>query len=286
MGIDNATDPTIAWIGDPVRAWGECEAFFQRGPLHYNVIATVLDEAASSGAAIDVWTARTSSGLTGVAVRTPGHDLNIGPMDRTAVRHLVQFLAETRSELAGVYGPAQSAACFAGDWNLLARRGTEVTAAERLMAYRSRARLGNLAELVPQPAEETDRNTVIELLGAFYTEVGGDPAAAAAVVDKRLPQRRYFIVRSGAEAAGLIAISQPVAGAVRIQTVYIRSESRCRGLATLGVHQLAQRLRQAGSKVVLLTELTNPASNRAFVKAGFVAIGENLRFSLAPTQPD
>jgi predicted GNAT family acetyltransferase len=268
----------IDQIEDPAVALEQSMDLLSSDRWGYNLIASVVDESARRGTMIGNWLVRENGASAGIAIQTPGRDLNIGPMSRDAIRALVEHVSRALPDLGGVYGPAKEAAVFAADWNLAMQCGIWATGAERLMAYYPSADVTAPDGIAIGKAEANDRDSVAQLLSRFYEETGSNPAAAAEVVDQRLPEGRYYLLAIEKQIVALLALSQSVFETVRLQTVYVVPEYRERGIATYGVAVLAKSLAEVGLSCVLLTDLANPASNRAFVRAGFRPQSENLRF--------
>jgi RimJ/RimL family protein N-acetyltransferase len=64
---------------------------------------------------------------------------------------------------------------------------------------------------------------------------------------------------------------------LQIGDTWTASEYRGKGLATLAVTQVIQRLRKPGRRFWYVTEVSNLASIRVIEKAGFVKVGEGSR---------
>jgi len=76
----------------------------------------------------------------------------------------------------------------------------------------------------------------------------------------------------------MAAISDPVAGAVRIGPVYTPPEQRRHGYASALVAQLSQGARSAGNRCLLYTDLANPTSNAIYRAIGYRPVTEVLRY--------
>ena len=71
---------------------------------------------------------------------------------------------------------------------------------------------------------------------------------------------------------------EPVADVVRVTEVYTPPNKRKRGYAAACVHALSARLRNAGYRCILYTDLANPTSNSVYRRIGYRAVAEALRY--------
>jgi predicted GNAT family acetyltransferase len=71
---------------------------------------------------------------------------------------------------------------------------------------------------------------------------------------------------------------EPVDEVVRLSGVYTPPEKRNHGYAAACVHALSRRLRDAGHRCILYTDLANPTSNSIYRRIGYRAVAEALRY--------
>src|SRR6202021_3212643 len=69
-----------------------------------------------------------------------------------------------------------------------------------------------------------------------------------------------------------------VGGVVLLSGVYMPPEKRKNGYAAACVHALSKRLRDAGYRCILYTDLANPTSNSIYRRIGYRAVAEVLRY--------
>jgi hypothetical protein len=67
-------------------------------------------------------------------------------------------------------------------------------------------------------------------------------------------------------------------GVVRLSGVYTPDEKQRHGYATACVHALSKKLRDAGHRCILYTDLGNPTSNSIYRRIGYRALAEALRY--------
>ena|SRR6266849_594786 len=118
---------------------------------------------------------------------------------------------------------------------------------------------------------------MIEWTRAFQAEVG-EPADDADVrVDRGLAAGNLWLWDHG-EAMSMAVSRGPVEGVVRVAGVYTPAGKRKRGYAEACVYALSQRLREAGFRCILYTDLANPTSNSIYRRIGYRAVAEVLRY--------
>lgn len=252
-------------------------SFLEGNPVQGNVILTLLNERLKAPAEMRAWVARDAGTVRGIALQSPlDFDVNVTAMPKAALSSIVAAMAAAELTLPAVRGPANVAARFAGEWLERAGVAARVDEAYRLLELRARSRARPVrGDLVQAGAGE--RDMVVDLLGDFYEEIGARRLDAARVVDQRLPLGQYWLWHDGA-AVSFAAVSQPVAGIVRIQTAYTPPRYRNRGYAGACIGGLSARCRGDGWRCILFSDLTNPISNRVFHRIGFRSAGEALRF--------
>jgi uncharacterized protein len=97
------------------------------------------------------------------------------------------------------------------------------------------------------------------------------------MVERRLEAGQFGLWEDGGPAS-MAANREPVVGVVRLQAVYTPPEKRNRGYAGACVAGLSGRIREAGHRCILYTDLGNPTSNSVYRRIGYRAVAEGLRY--------
>jgi len=122
-----------------------------------------------------------------------------------------------------------------------------------------------------------DRSTLVDWANAFVAEAGVFPIDAEAVVDARVAGEQFWVWDDGG-AVSMAAVSEPIAGVVRVQYVYTPPDRRGAGFATACVEQMSRVMTDRGLRCVLFTDLANPTSNAIYRRIGYEAVAEILGY--------
>jgi len=284
----NGSEPleTIAIdrVDDPARAFDLARRFIEDDPIANNVVATLLCEYRIRGRRLTAWIAAAEGRPVGLAVRTPGRAINLAAAARPVAAALAAWIANEQDEYPGVSGLADVASCFAANWGLHRGIGIAVNSASRLMVFDASS-ANAAAHKVLRRADVSDRLAVAALFERFLAETGDDPSGAQSIVDERLPEGRYWLCETPMGPVTLLAVTLPVLGVVRIQGAYTLPDRRNHGFAMAGSAAIGQMLAAQGQRTMLLTDLANPMSNRAFFKAGFRPVAEKLSYDFGAQSP-
>ena len=246
---------------------------FLAARIHRNILATVLADVLHGRHAEPEPLFAVATGDRGevvaVAIRTPPWPMLATGFDARAADLLIERWLPSDPRLPGVSGEPATARAVAGAWQRrsggAARRRVEM-AMHRLDAV-----------VAPQPpargatrlAQERDRATLEAWESAFAAEAGMPIDDATAIVAARLAQRRQFVWDDDG-AVCTVAVSQRIAGVVRLGPVYTPPEHRRRGYAANTVaHVCAKALSNRARECMLFTDLSNPTSNRVYASVGF-----------------
>ena len=158
----------------------------------------------------------------------------------------------------------------------------EAVGETRLVAQR----LDNLIE--PQKIGEfrlpraEERNTVIDFIYNINLEGLNERSLSGAkeAADKCIEDERLFVLEEGGELSGCAGFSAPQNGFMNVGPVYVRPSRRNRGCAAYMVACLSKMIIEQGYVPSLYTDGSNPASNRAYEKVGFVRTGEIVEVRL------
>ncbi|MGA4858100.1 GNAT family N-acetyltransferase [Streptomyces koyangensis] len=195
--------------------------------------------------------------------------------DEAAARGLARALAGGDGPaLGGVGAPAEQARAFAGEWARTTGQATRRTFRKRLY------RLGTLHRPAPPPgrarsAGEGDRATLERWHDGFAADVGATAGlGAGAWVDAGLARGGIRLWEDGGRPVAMAVATLPVAGSVRVTTVYTPPALRGRGYAGAVTADLSARVTAGGDEAVLFTDLTNPTSNGLYRRLGYEPLAE------------
>jgi predicted GNAT family acetyltransferase len=260
---------------DPGWVLHEAGAFLASDPVQHNLILTLLHERVAYPEAGRYWVATDGGAVVGVAFQSPLDFLaSLTPTSPEAVAALVDAIAESAVTLPGVIGEATTAARFAGQWT--ERRGSVAFPVEGQRIYElARAPQATAAGGRMRKASLDDRDLVLAWTRRFSIDVGQEARDLEPVVERRLEAGHFWLWEDGGPAS-MAANSEPVEGVVRLQAVYTPPERRNRGFAGACVAGLSGRIREAGHRCILYTDLGNPTSNSVYRRIGYRAVAEGL----------
>ena len=98
-------------------------------------------------------------------------------------------------------------------------------------------------------------------------------------MDSQIEQKRLFCWKNKEEKIVCIANFQVLGDTARIGHVFTLEEERGKGYAANLVHDLTERLLNEGLQPLLYTDYNYPASNKAYINAGYEDKGILVNFS-------
>jgi GNAT superfamily N-acetyltransferase len=267
----------VVFSEDPNWVLLEAEAFLASDPVLHNLILTLLHARVAYPEPGRYWLAKDGDAVVGVVFQSPlDFSASVTPMKPEVVEGLVDAIVESDVALPGVNGEAQTAACFAGQWT--EGRGSAAFPIEGQRIYElARAPRVMLAGGRPRRASFDDRDLVLAWMRGFYADIGQEARGFEPVVERRIAAGHFWLWEDGGPVS-MAANSEPVEGVVRVQAVYTPPERRNRGYAGACVGDLSGRMREAGYRCMLYTDLGNPTSNSLYRKIGYRAVAEGLRY--------
>ncbi|MBK3390694.1 GNAT family N-acetyltransferase [Streptomyces sp. DEF1AK] len=195
--------------------------------------------------------------------------------DEAAARGLARVLAGGEGPAPGGVGaPVEQARAFAGEWARTTGQATRRTFRKRLY------RLGTLRRpALPtgraRSAGEGDRATLERWHDGFAAAVGATVGrGAGAWVDAGLARGGIRLWEDGGRPVAMAVATLPVAGSVRVTTVYTPPALRGRGYAGAVTADLSARVTAGGEQAVLFTDLANPTSNGLYRRLGYEPLAE------------
>jgi uncharacterized protein len=265
---------------DPGWVLHEAGAFLASDPVQHNLILTLLQARVAYPEPGRYWLATHDGDVVGVAFQSPlDFFASLTPTSPQAVAALVDAIVEASVTLPGVNGEAATAARFAGQWT--ERQGSAAFPVDGLRIYElAGAPQATAADGRMRKASLEDRDLILAWTRNFFIEIGEDERGLEPMVERRLEAGHFWLWEDGGPAS-MAANSEPVEGVVRLQVVYTPPEKRNRGYAGACVAALSGRMREAGRRCILYTDLGNPTSNSLYRRIGYRAVAEGLRYRFA-----
>ena len=227
-------------------------------------------------------TAGTPAGVLACAVHIAPFKLVITRANREPIAALARDVFETLPDLAGITGPARSAADFAHAWSRLS--GIEPTPGMRLRIHETRKVVDS--DLPPpagvfRQATFGDLDLLTAWTGVFAAEAHvPDPVDAARVVGDAIARGRLFVWHDGAPVS-MAAWTGKTPSGVRINFVYTPRELRGRGYGTACVKALTQQqLDQGNAFCWLYTDVSAEAAPNIFKRIGYWPVSDVAEFGL------
>ncbi|GAA3788184.1 GNAT family N-acetyltransferase [Streptomyces phyllanthi] len=269
--------------------------FLRSEPAAHTVQLSVTDAVRTRGAQAYgdeapyfAWFTDPEGAVRATALRTPPFPLQLTDTTPDAADALAGRLAEageTDETLPGVGGPAEATAEFAAAWER--RTG----AVGRLVMRQRLYRLGTLTVPEPAPpgkarvATAEDLGVVARWYDAFLTEAGeparedpekwaGTRIAYGGITLWELPD--------GTPAA-MAGATPPIAGQVRVMSVYTPVALRRRGYAGAATAEVSRAaLATDAGEVLLFTDLANPTSNGLYQRIGYRPVQDFATYTFTP----
>jgi GNAT superfamily N-acetyltransferase len=208
--------------------------------------------------------------VSATAMRTPPWPMLPCELTPETAEVLLESWLAQDPALNGVSGQPASARAVADAW-MRQTGGTVDCRAQEAMHMLTEV----LAPPRPAPgrltlAADGQRDLLLEWERAFWTEVGiGVAGQEERALAARLAAAGQFIWEDDRPVCA-VAVSPMVAGTVRIGPVFTPPEQRGRGYASAAVAAVSARaLSEGAERCMLLTDLSNPTSNRIYASVGF-----------------
>lgn len=231
-------------------------------------------------------------GIDKLAVSFPLAPRTSGPPAATRVAELLDRLAASRADVKGLLGPEEAVEALAAGWEARTGRAGEwglrqgIYQAKKILAPTPKAGTppGRL-----HPARGEDVELLARWIAAFGEEVWGRLPGEERRAVRAVAVGRAYLWRLDAtgEPVASILWAGPTPRGIRVGYVYTPPEQRGRGYGSAITAALSQRLLdgRAGppsplrDRVFLLTDLSNPISNRIYRKMGFQKVGKVVEWT-------
>ncbi|HEY2508930.1 MAG TPA: GNAT family N-acetyltransferase [Streptosporangiaceae bacterium] len=260
-------------------------------PVRNNLILTVLDSLRHNGLSaygdappVFGWHQASGRGVDGAFLQTPPYPVLAAQLPPGGVGAAASMFAA----LAARGGPPGAVNVLGADedsltaaWLAVAGGGTSI---------RLRSRLYRLEGLVPpdpcpagaaRVASPDDLDLLVSWHEAFGAEALESVLNPERTVRDRLSYGGLTLWETGDRPVAMAALSRPVAGVVRVVSVYTPPEHRRHGYAGGATTVVSQAALDAGaSEVVLFTDLANPTSNALYQRLGYRPLAERVLLRL------
>jgi len=267
----------VLFTADPAFVLKTAGEFLASQPVLHNLVLTILHARVAHPEPGRYWLAIQSGKVVGVVLQSPlTFAATLTPMPASAVEPVVAAIAAAGIALPGVNGDAATAAHFAGHWSEQSRTGATPFQGnrlyERLEPGEATAIAGQLRRALP-----SERDLMIDWTRAFQIEIDESTDGTEQRVDKGLAAGELWLWDNG-EPVSMAIARKPTEGVVRISGVYTPPGQRKRGYAAAFVYALSNRMRDAGFRCALYTDLANSTSNSIYRRIGYRAVAESLRY--------
>jgi RimJ/RimL family protein N-acetyltransferase len=232
------------------------------------------------------WHQRANGTVDGAALQTPPFPLLAASLPAGSVADLVVALAGERGLPTAVNLATADEAGFVAGW--IAATGGTATVVGRSRLYV----LGELVPPAPGPdgsarlAGEPDAELLVDWFEAFQFEArAGGPEDARQAVADGLSHDGLMLWETGGEPVAMAGLSRVVAGVARVTGVYTPGAHRRHGYAGGVTAAISRAALAAGAhRVVLFTDLANPASNALYLRLGYQPVEDRvlLRLTIGP----
>jgi uncharacterized protein len=268
----------VLFSEDPAFVLSKAGMFLASQPVLHNLILTILHERAAQGDPGRYWMAIQGDEVLGVVIQSPlTFPATLTPMAPQVAIAMSDAIAEAGVSLPGVNGEAATAAAFAGQWSERTKSAATPFQGNRLYELLETAEVPNLEGKLRQAGPQ-ERGLMILWSRAFQHEIGESDDHIELRVDRGLAAGQLWVWDRSGEAVSMAISRGPVQGVVRVAGVYTPPEKRKHGYATVCVHGLSKKLRDAGYRCILYTDLSNSTSNAIYRRIGYRAVAEALRY--------
>jgi uncharacterized protein len=268
----------VLFSEDPAFVLSRAGIFLSSQPVHHNLILSILHARNAEGDPGRYWMAIQRDDIVGVVLQSPlTFPATLTPMEPPAATAMADAIAEAGIALPGINGEAASAATFAGQWSERTKSAAIPFQGNRLYEFLETGEVPSAGGKLRQ-ARLQERSLMILWGRAFQHEIGESLDEIERHVDRGLKAGHLWVWDRSGEAVSMAISREPVQGVVRVSGVYTPPEKRKHGFAEACVHALSKKLRDAGLRCILYTDLGNPTSNSIYRRIGYRAVAEGLRF--------
>ncbi len=268
----------VLFSEDPAFVLSKAGVFLSSQPVLHNLILSILHAGVAQDDPGRYWMATQRDDIVGVVIQSPlTVPATLTPMERLVATAMADAIAEADVALPGVSGEAATAATFAGQLSERTKSAATPFQGNRLYELLEAAEAPNVEGKLRQAGQQ-ERSLMILWSRAFQHEIGESADDTELRVDRGLAAGQLWVWDRSDEVVSMAISREPVQGVVRLSGVYTPDEKRKHGYAAACVHALSKKLRDAGSRCILYTDLGNTTSNSIYRRIGYRAVAEVLRY--------
>jgi hypothetical protein len=268
----------VVFSEDPAFVLSQAGAFLSSRPVLHNLVLSILHARVAQGDPGRYWMAIQREDVVGVALQSPlTFPATLTPMEPPVAMAMAEAIADAAIPLPGVNGEAATAAIFSGQWSERSKSAATPFQGNRLYEFLEAGEAPAIEGTLRQ-AGPNDRSLMILWTRAFQLEIGESADDTELRVDRSLATGQLWLWDQSQATVSMAVAREPVEGVVRLSGVYTPPEKRKHGYAAACVHGLSSRLRDAGYRCILYTDLANPTSNSIYRRIGYRAVAEALRY--------
>jgi uncharacterized protein len=268
----------VLFSEDPRFVLSRAGAFLSSEPVLHNLILSILRARLAQADPGRYWMAIQRDDVVGVVLQSPlTFPATLTPMEMRVATAMADAIAKGGVVLPGVNGEAATVATFAGQWSELTKSAVTPFQGNRLYELLETGEVPNVAGKLRQAALE-ERSLMILWTRAFQQEIGEPADDVELRVDRGAAAGQLWVWDRSEEAVSMVIGRDPVEGVVRLSGVYTPDDKRKHGYASACVYALSKKLRDAGQRCILYTDLGNPTSNSMYRRIGYQARSEVLRY--------
>jgi uncharacterized protein len=272
----------VIFSEDPAFVLSRAGAFLSSQPVLHNLVLSILHARVAQGDPGRYWMAMRREEVVGVVLQSPlTFPATLTPMEPPVAAAMADAITDAGIPLPGVNGEARTAAIFSGQWTERSKSAATPFQGNRLYELLEVREAPDIEGTLRQ-AGPKDRSLMILWTRAFQLEIGESADDTEQRVDRALAAGQLWLwdrnADRNADTVSMAVAREPVDGVVRLSGVYTPPEKRKHGYAAACVHALSRRLRDAGHRCILYTDLANPTSNSIYRRIGYRAVAEALRY--------
>jgi uncharacterized protein len=268
----------VVFSADPAFVLSRAGSFLGSQPVLHNLVLSLLHARVAQSDPGRYWMAMQREDVVGVALQSPlTFPATLTPMAPPVATAMADAIADAGIALPGVNGDAATAAIFSGQWSERSKAAATPFQGNRLYEFLELSEVPAIDGTLRNAGPE-DRSVMILWTRAFQLEIGESADDTELRVDRALAAAQLWLWDQNGETVSMAVARDPVQGVVRMSGVYTPPEKRNHGYAAACVHALSSRLRGAGHRCILYTDLANPTSNSIYRRIGYRAVAEALRY--------
>jgi predicted GNAT family acetyltransferase len=257
-----------------------------RHNLALGILSTALDQ---PGVYPEVrgWVVLDRGEIVGAALRTPPHNLVLGPVRTEEVHE--RLAGAVDDDLPGLVGTVPEVDAFACAWANRHDVSVSTRFDQRIYALQT-VRPAPTTDGRMRLAGEEDRALLLDWISAFADEAlaegpSTDEDGLRRTVDARLgsPSGGFGLWEVAGRPVSLAGFGGRTPNGVRIGPVYTPPEHRNHGYGTVVTAAVSRLLLERGHRFCFLyTDLANPTSNSIYLRIGYEPVCDSRELAFSP----